>query len=144
MIKLIKKRGQIAVDFILAVLFLMLVSLFIFHNISAFTDGTTDALIVDRLYSIADTFENYAILSYTNNENITFKLKPIGIKSYTIYFGNKKIVVNTTKIITFIPDRNGVIVDGEVENSGLNLQNVIRIGYDNNKYVEKNISIQIQ
>ncbi|XRP97426.1 hypothetical protein ACO3UB_02625 [Methanocaldococcus sp. 16A] len=146
MIKL-KKRGQISIDFILAILFLMLISLFIFHNISAFNEGSTEALIADRMYSIADTFENYAILSYTKNERIILYLKPIGVKSYTIYFGNKKIVVNTTRIITFIPDRNGVIVkgvEGDVENSGLNLTNAIKVTYDNNKYILKNISMQIR
>ncbi|XRO75742.1 hypothetical protein ACO3TA_02450 [Methanocaldococcus sp. 28A] len=142
MIKL-KKRGQISIDFILAVLFLMLVSLFIFYNISLFNNGSIEALIADRMYSIADTFENYALLSYTKNEEINLYLKPVGVKNYTIYFGNKKIVVNTTRIITFIPNGNGVIVEG-VENSTILLpNNIIKIEYGNNKYIEKNLSINL-
>ncbi|MEO2117383.1 MAG: hypothetical protein ABGW92_03110, partial [Methanocaldococcus sp.] len=62
-----KKRGQIAIDFVLSVLFLMIVSIFIYSTELTFTDGITDGLIADKLYSIADTFEDYALLSYSEN-----------------------------------------------------------------------------
>jgi uncharacterized protein (UPF0333 family) len=142
----IKKRGQISIDFILAVMFLMLISIFLYSMEFNFSNSTTDALIVDKLYEIANTFENYALLSYSKNIKISIKLKPIGVKSYTIYFGNKSIIVNKTRTVTFTPTENGVIVEGEVENSGLNLSNnVINITYGNGKfYVLKNVSISIE
>ncbi|MEO2117382.1 MAG: hypothetical protein ABGW92_03105, partial [Methanocaldococcus sp.] len=120
-------------------------SIFIYSTELTFTDGITDGLIADKLYSIADTFEDYALLSYSENKIITLKLKPIGVKNYTIYFGNRSIVVNTIKTITFNPTENGVIVDGSgIENSGLNLNRTIKIVYGDNKfYIVKNISIPI-
>jgi len=108
----IKKRGQLSVDFVLAILFLMLVSLFIYYNALTFTNNTTDALIVDRMYSIADTFENYAILSYTKNETIVLKLKPIGDLGYVIHVSNKIINVSYKTLIVFTPTDNGVIISG--------------------------------
>ncbi|WP_394295229.1 hypothetical protein [Methanotorris igneus] len=140
-----RNKGQITLDAILAVMFLLLVSAFIFYNVSNTVSHLKDAEIVDRVYVIADVFENYALLSYSKNVNITTELKPIGLKNYTIYFGDKKIVVDTTKTIVFIPTSGGVRVEGDVEPSGQNLSNIINITYGNNEfYVLKNISIEIQ
>ena len=145
MILKMKKRGQVSVDFILSMMFLMLISIFIYSTELTFSNGITNGFIVDKLYSIADTFEDYAILAYSKNENITLKLKPIGVKNYTIYFGNKSIVVNTTRVITFTPTENGVIViSGDIKNSGINLNRTIKIVYgDSRFYIVKNISIPI-
>ena len=146
----IKKRGQISIDFILALMFLMLITIFLYSIEINFSNSTTDALIVDRLYDIADTFENYALLSYSKNIRISIKLKPIGVKSYTIYFGNKSIVVNTTRKIEFVPAGNFVEVSskssgGENNCTGLELNKTIKIVYGNDEfYIEKNISIPIK
>ena len=122
----IKKRGQISIDFILAVMFLMLISIFLYSMEINFSNSTTDALIVDKMYSIADTFENYAILSYTKNETIYLKLKPIGSIGYNISILNRTISVYGDTSIMFIPKKDGVIVTG-FSNSSDNVGNKIVI-----------------
>ncbi|AIJ06362.1 hypothetical protein JH146_1520 [Methanocaldococcus bathoardescens] len=140
-----KKRGQISIDFIIAVLFLTLVSILIYYNIFSFTDGTTDALIVDKMYSIADTFENYAILAYTKNKTITFKLKPMGTIGYNITILNKTISVYGDTSIMFIPKENGVIITGFL-NSPKNVGNNIVITanvYGNIINISKKLEINV-
>ncbi|ADC69645.1 Protein of unknown function DUF361 [Methanocaldococcus sp. FS406-22] len=145
--KIIKKRGQLSIDFILAVLFLMLVSVFIYYNVLTFTNNTTDALIVDRMYSIADTFENYAILSYTKNETIVLKLKPIGDLGYTIHVSDKIINVNFETFVIFAPTDNGVVISGDTVNNapvdiGKNISITATIG-KNNVTIRKELIINI-
>ena len=147
--KALNKKGQISIDAVLAVMFLLIVSTVIYYNVYNTVDNIKEVEIVDRVNTIADTFENYALTSYSKNVRITVKLEPVGVRNYTIYFGNKSIVVNTTRIITFIPNEDGVSVDTSkisdgVSNTGKNLSKVINITYGNNEfYIQRNISINI-
>ena len=147
--KALNKKGQISIDAVLAVMFLLIASTIIYHTVYNTVDNIKEVEIVDRVNTIADTFENYALTSYSKNVKITVKLEPVGVRSYTIYFGNRSIVVNTTRTVTFIPNEDGVSVDTSqisdgVSNTGLNLDKVINITYGNNEfYVQRNISIKI-
>jgi len=140
--KLNSNKGQITIDAALAIIFLLLVSLFIYHNILDTVDSFKYAEIADRAYAIANAFENYALIAYSKNTEITVKFEPIGTKNYTIYFSDKKIVVDSLGAqIRFIPEENYVRVEGDIEDSG-NEINGIRV--DLGKfYVNKTISINI-
>jgi len=122
------KRGQVSMDFILSMIFLMLVSIFIYSTELTFSNGVTNGYIVDKLYSIADTFEDYAILAYAKNENITLKLKPIGDLGYVIHFSNKVINVSYDTFILITPTKNGVkIYSDKINISPTNVGNNITI-----------------
>jgi len=139
------KRGQISIDLVLAVMFLLLISLIIYYNIFYSEGGLVKASKVDRVYTIAQCFENYVLMSYSNNVEVTAKFEPIGDKIYIIYFKNKKIVVNTTKTVKFSPTKSGVIVSGDIEDSNITISdNKIRINVTyGNFYVEKDIAVNI-
>ena len=127
----------------------MLISLFICYNELTFTNSTTDALIVDRMYSIADTFENYAVLAYAKNANITLTLKPIGDFGYTIHVSDKIINVSHETFITFVPTKDGVHlynVSGNIEIAPTDIGRNISITttIDNkNITIRKELSINI-
>ena len=144
------KRGQISIDLVLAVMFLLLISSIIYYTIFS-SDEKKAGLIpdyiksskVDRIYTIAQCFENYVLMSYSKNVEVTAKFEPIGNKSYTIYFKDKKIVVNTTKTVKFTPTKNGVIVSGDIEDNNITIsENKVRVVYGN-FYVEKDIAVNI-
>lgn len=121
----------------------------IYYDILNNTEQFKDAELADRLYSIADSFENYALISYSKNVNITVTLKPVGVKNYTIYYGNKSIVVNTTRKIRFVPAGNFVNVSslngGENDGTGLELNKTIKIIYGSDEfYIVKNVSAPIK
>lgn len=146
--KISNKKGQISIDAVLAMMFLLMVSIVVYQNVFNTVGNIKDVEVVDRINSIADTFENGALTSYSKNTIITVELKPMGAKSYTIYFGNKSIFVNTTRTIVFIPNENGVSVDTSqisdgVSNTGLNLDNTINITCGNEFYIQRNTSIKI-
>ncbi|ACV25035.1 hypothetical protein [Methanocaldococcus fervens] len=140
------EKGQISLDFILAMMFLMLVSLFLYNVELKFSNSTTDALIVDRMHSIADTFENYAILAYTTNKTIFYILKPIGSIDYEITISNKKINVYGDTVVTFTPNENGVTIGGYVSPSNVDIGNNIVITTNINGrtvYVSKKIEVNV-
>ncbi len=139
------KKGQISLDMILAIMFLLLVSVLIYQNVGTTTNIIKDSSIADKVYSIGDSFENYALLSYSKNINITMELKPIGNKNYTIYFAKKSISVTNPVNVTFYSNGNSVNVTGinVNKNSGRNIpDNIINISYDG-YYVVKRTAILI-
>jgi uncharacterized protein (UPF0333 family) len=141
---IINKKGQITIDAILAILFILAVSTMIYYDVFNTVGHFRDVEIADRAYSIADSFENYALLSYSKDVRIVMELKPVGSKNYTIYFANKKISVNTEKTVIFIPSTNGVIIDGDYEYSGKTIpNNIINISFGD-FYIVKNTSIDIE
>jgi len=147
--KVFNKKGQITIDAVLAIMFILMVSTIIYYHIFNTTEHFKDVELADRLYSIADSFENYALISYSKNANIKLTLKPIGVKNYTIYFGNKSIIVNTTRKIEFVPGGDFVEVSslngGENDGTGLELNKTIKIVYgDDEFHIEKNVSIPIR
>ncbi len=142
--KLHTNKGQITIDAILSIMFILVVSTIIYYNVFNVVGHFKDAEIADRAYAIADSFENYAMLSYSKNVDIVMELKPLGDKNYTIYFANKKIQVDTKRTIIFVPSSNGVVVEGDCEDSDKALaDNVINISFGN-FYVIKNTTINIQ
>ncbi len=147
--KAFNKKGQISIDAVLAIIVLLTVSTIIYYNVFNTVDSFKKVEIVDRVDAIADTFENYALTSYSKNVIITIKLKPIGVKEYTIYFGNKSVVVNTTRTITFIPNGDGVYIDtsqisdGVSNTSNTNFKSMKIVYGDDEFYIQKNMSINI-
>ncbi|MCQ6253959.1 hypothetical protein [Methanocaldococcus sp.] len=127
MIKLTKKRGQISIDLIMAIFLLLIISLILYNIELSYTTSMTNSLIVNRLYDIADTFENYAILAYTKNVSIKLKLKPIGILGYNLTIKNKTISVYGDTYILITPNKNGVILTGVFKQSPINVGNNIVI-----------------
>ncbi|EHP86568.1 hypothetical protein [Methanotorris formicicus] len=143
MLKLIShKRGQITLDAILAAMFLLIVSAFIYYNVFNTIDQLKDSEIANRAYAIADVFENYALIAYSKDVSINTTFEPMGTKTYTIYFADKKVVVDSEKTITFIPTNDGVKVEGDVESSG-SYVNGIRVDFGD-FYVDKELSIYIK
>ncbi|WP_456371526.1 hypothetical protein [Methanocaldococcus sp.] len=127
MTKLTKKRGQISIDLIMAIFLLLIISLILYNIELSYTTSMTNSLIVNRLYDIADTFENYAILAYTKNVSIKLKLKPIGILGYNLTIKNKTISVYGDTYILITPNKNGVILTGVFKQSPINVGNNIVI-----------------
>jgi uncharacterized protein (UPF0333 family) len=141
--KVFNKKGQITIDAVLAIMFILIVSTMIYYHIFNTTEHFKDVELADKAHSIADSFENYALLSYSKEVRIVMELEPVGSKNYTIYFANKKIAVNTTKTIIFIPSDDGVDIDGAWEYSGRIMDdNIINISFGD-FYVIKNTSIAI-
>jgi len=142
--KAFNKKGQITIDAILAIMFILIVSTIIYYNVFNMVGNFKDAELADRAYSIADSFENYALLSYSKNAVIVMDLKPVGNKNYTIYFADKKISVDTKKTIILVPSNNGVVVEGDYENSGKIIpDNIINISFGD-FYIVKNTSLSIK
>ena len=149
--KVNSKKAQISVDAVLAIMFLLIVSTMAYQNVYKTVENVKEVETVDRVNSIADTFENYALTSYSKNVRITVKLEPIGVKNYTIFYENKSISVNKIRTITFIPSENGVSVntsqisDGLNDSTGRDLTKSIIIEYGSNEfYIQRNISINIE
>lgn len=142
--KAFNKKGQITIDAILAIMFILIVSTIIYYNVFNMVGHFKDAELADRAYSIADSFENYALLSYSKDATIVMDLKPVGNKNYTIYFADKKISVDTKKTIILVPSNNGVVVEGDYENSGKIMpDNIINISFGD-FYIVKNTSLIIK
>ena len=149
--KVNSKKAQISVDAVLAIMFLLIVSTMAYQNVYKTVENVKEVETVDRVNSIADTFENYALTSYSKNVRITVKLEPIGVKNYTIFYENKSISVNKIRTITFIPSENRVSVntsqisDGLNDSTGRDLTKSIIIEYGSNEfYIQRNISINIE
>ena len=149
--KVNSKKAQISIDAVLAIMFLLIVSTMAYQNVYKTVENVKEVETVDRVNSIADTFENYALTSYSKNVRITVKLEPIGVKNYTIFYENKSISVNKIRTITFIPSENRVSVntsqisDGLNDSTGRDLNKSIIIEYGSNEfYIQRNISINIE
>ena len=149
--KVNSKKAQISIDAVLAIMFLLIVSTMAYQNVYKTVENVKEVETVDRVNSIADTFENYALTSYSKNVRITVKLEPIGVKNYTIFYENKSISVNKIRTITFIPSENRVSVntsqisDGLNDSTGRDLTKSIIIEYGSNEfYIQRNISINIE
>jgi hypothetical protein len=89
-------------------MFILMVSTIIYYKIFNTTGHFKDVELADRLYSIADSFENYALISYSKNVNIAITLKPVGVKNYTIYFADKQISVDAEKLLCLFPPLMGL------------------------------------
>lgn len=141
----LKKKGQISIDGVLAVMTLLLISLIFYQQVFSYTDGFKDALLADRMSSIGDNIENYALLSYSNGVVISMDLKPVGSINYTVYVGRYVINVDNIKKIVFIPTENGVKLEGNVNISGNDVGKKIKIVYgDKGEYVVRDININIE
>jgi hypothetical protein len=142
-------RGQISIDLILAVMFLIMISTIVFYNIFYSEGEILKSSKADRVYTIAECFENFVLTSYSKNTEITAKFEPIGDDTYIIYFKDKMVVVNTTRTVKFSPTENGVNVSGDIENSNVSMpNNTIYVEYrssTNNKsfFVNKTVAVNI-
>ena len=149
LMKLYYKRGQISIDAVLAILFMLLLTSLVSYNVFNSLNGIRHSEIAERGHSILDVFENYALIAYSKNVNMYMTFKPIGDINFTIYFSNKKISVNDTTNILFTPeyDENGTYINITGENWGYNSfnlpQNIVNISFGD-FYVCKNLTVRIK
>jgi len=105
MLKLISsRRGQLSFDFILAMLFLLIIFAFMGQNVLNMAISFRDAETVERGHAILDSFENYAITAYSKDVTVNATFESVGNLNYTIYLQNKSIYVNNTTYIIFDPE----------------------------------------
>lgn len=146
---MLSKRGQISIDAILAIIFILLVTAILSYNVFNTLDNIRDWEIVERGYSIMDVFENYALISYSKDVVLSTTFEPIGNISYTIRFSNKEIVVddNTTIIFRREYDENGTYVNITGDNLRITQEtlppNIVNISFGD-FYITKNLSVRIR
>jgi hypothetical protein len=142
------KKGQVSFDFILAMLFLLLIFAFTGQNVLNMAKSFKESETVERGHAILDNFENYAITAYSKDVTINATFKPVGNLNYTIMISNKTIGVNSTTNILFSPDpdNNGVvnISSSNINNSVNSIPlNTVNISFGD-FYVSKKLQISIQ
>ncbi|AXI25194.1 hypothetical protein CFE53_03125 [Methanofervidicoccus sp. A16] len=146
---MLSKRGQISIDAILAIIFILLVTAILSYNVFNTLDNIRDWEIVERGYSIMDVFENYALISYSKDVVLSTTFEPIGNISYTIRFSNKEIVVddNTTIIFRREYDENGTYINITENNLRYTNEtlppNIVNISFGD-FYITKNLSVRIR
>jgi len=146
---MLSKRGQISIDAVLAISFILLISAILSYNVFNTLINIRDAEIVERGYSIMDIFENYALVSYSKDVVISTTFEPIGDIGYTIRFSNKEIVVNNKTTVVFKREYNGTITYVNITGDNLGYvqetlpPNVVNISFGD-FYITKNISVRIR
>ena len=101
-------RGQISIDLIFSIMLLLLVSIFLSYSIFSFSDTQLVSYVGDRVESMMDNIENFMLVSYAKDLDISYKLKPIG-DNYTIIIKNRALtVVNSPIHILIVPNNDGV------------------------------------
>lgn len=146
---MLSKRGQISIDAILAIIFILLVTAILSYNVFNTLDNIRDWEIVERGYSIMDVFENYALISYSKDVVLSTTFEPIGNISYTIRFSYTEIVVddNTTIIFRREYDENGTYVNITGDNLRITQEtlppNIVNISFGD-FYITKNLSVRIR
>ena len=146
---MLSKRGQISIDAVLAISFILLVSAILTYNVFNTLNNIKYSEIVESGYSIMDIFENYALISYSKDVTLSTTFRPIGDITYTIRFSNKEIVVDdeTTLIFKRECDRNGTYInitgdDLRYINETLP-PNIVNISFGD-FYITKNLSVRIR
>jgi len=143
------KKGQISFDFILAMLFLLIIFAFMGENVLNVAKNFRDSETVERGHSILDNFENYAITAYAKDLTVNVTFEPIGTLNYTIELTNKSIHVNSTTWIIFKPesDSEGNFVNiscNDLDNSPNNIPlNTVNISFGD-FYVTKELQVNIK
>ena len=143
------KRGQISIDAVLAISFILLVSAILTYNVLHTIENIRNTELVERGYSILDIFENYALVAYSKDVTLSKTFEPIGNRGYTIRFSNKEIVVNSETTVIFKREYDGNITYVNVTSSNLNIlpetlpPNIVTISFGD-FYVSKNISVRIR
>ena len=146
---MLSKRGQISIDAVLAISFILLISAILTYNVFNTLINIRDAEIVERGYSIMDIFENYALISYSKDVVLSTTFEPIGDINYTIRFSNKTIVVDneTTLIFKRGYDRNGTYINITGDNLRYTNEslppNIVNISFGD-IYITKNLSVRIK
>ncbi|MBA2869197.1 hypothetical protein [Methanococcus maripaludis] len=129
------KKGQVSFDFIIAMLFLLLIFAFMGQNVLNMAKSFRDSETAEHAHAILDSFENYAIIAYSKDITINATFEPIGNLNYTIMLSNKSISVNSSTNIIFQPetDANGDYVSikcNNVDNSVNTIPlNAVRISF---------------
>ncbi|MBA2862426.1 hypothetical protein [Methanococcus maripaludis] len=143
------KKGQVSFDFILAMLFLLLIFALMGQNVLNMAKSFKDSETAERGHAILDSFENYAITAYSKDVTVNATFEPIGNLNYTIVLSNKSIHVNSTTYITFKPesDSNGDFVNitcNGMDNSVNTIpSNIVNMSFGN-FYVSKELIVTIK
>ena len=143
------KRGQISIDVVIAMFFILLVSAVLTYHVFHTVRNIEYAEIVERGHSILDIFENYALVAYSREVTLSTTFEPIGDRGYTIRFSNKEIVVDSETTVVFRKEYDGRIYYVNVTSNNLHyLQetlppNIVTISFGD-FYVSKNISVRIR
>ncbi|HID47273.1 MAG TPA: hypothetical protein EYH15_04645 [Methanothermococcus okinawensis] len=146
---MLSNRGQISIDAVIAVSFILLVSIILSYNVFNTIINIRDGEIVERGYSIMDVFENYALVAYSRDVTLSTTFEPIGSRGYTISFSNKRIVVNSETTVIFKREYDGRItyvniIGDSIEASGRTLPpNIVHIDFGD-FHITKNISVRIK
>ncbi|MBW9221953.1 hypothetical protein KKP97_02775 [Methanothermococcus sp. SCGC AD-155-C09] len=144
-----KFKGQISIDAVLAITFIILITSIISYNIFNTLNNVRESEIVDRGQSIMDVFENYALIAYSKGITLSTTFEPIGDIGYTIRFSNKVIMVNNKTNILFKPEhnQNGTYINitgDSLSYTNTPLEpNIVHISFGD-FYVTKNISVNIR
>jgi len=143
------KRGQISIDVVIAMFFILLVSAVLTYHVFHTVRNIEYAEIVERGHSILDIFENYALVAYSREVTLSTTFEPIGDRGYTIRFSNKEIVVDSETTVVFRKEYDGNTTYVSVTSNNLRyLQetlppNIVTISFGD-FYVSKNISVRIR
>ncbi|WP_048058517.1 hypothetical protein [Methanococcus maripaludis] len=149
MLKLLSvKKGQVSFDFILAMLFLLLIFAFMGQNVLNMAKSFKDSETAERGHAILDIFENYAITAYSKDVTINATFEPVGTLNYTIRLPNKIIHVNSSINVVFKPEsENGDFVNvtgNNVDNSVNTIpSNTVNISFGE-FYVSKELQVPVQ
>ena len=152
-------KGQISIDAVLAITFMLLITSIISYNIfntlnnireSEIVSRGQSIMIVSRGQSIMDVFENYALIAYSKGITLSATFEPIGNINYTIRFANKEIIVNDSTNISFKPEhnQNGIYINITGDSDSLRYTNpplepnIVNISFGK-FYITKNISVII-
>ena len=142
-------KGQISIDAVLAITFMLLITSIISYNVFNTLNNVKESEIVDRGQSIMDVFENYALIAYSKGITLSTTFEPIGNINYTIRFSNKAIRVNNKTNILFKPEynQNGTYIN--ITGDTLSYTNatlepkIVNISFGD-FYVAKNIPVKIK
>lgn len=146
---MLSKRGQISIDAVLAIFFILLVTAILGYNVFNMLDNIKYSEIVERGYSIMDIFENYALISYSKEVSLSTTFTPIGNRGYTIRFSNKEIVVNSPTTVVFKKegDKNNAYINITADNLVYTQEtlppNVVNISFGD-FYITKNLTVRIK
>jgi len=144
-------KGQISIDAVLAITFMLLItSIISYNNIFNTLNNIRESEIVSRGQSIMDVFENYALIAYSKGITLSATFEPIGNINYTIRFANKEIIVNDSTNISFKPEhnQNGIYINITGDSDSLRYTNsplkpnIVNISFGK-FYITKNISVII-
>ncbi|MCS3900674.1 hypothetical protein [Methanococcus voltae] len=136
-----KNKGQIAYDFLIAML-LIIITFSIIGNIVINTANEFKrSEIVSSADAILNIFENTAIVAYNEDIVLDSSFDRIYGKNYDIYYANKVIHITGKTNITFYKNGTKIMTKNAVS-SGLDMGNSLKVVVDD-FYVSKELNVEM-